>query len=50
MSKRPDRMVAVERELMDWLKDDWYIPDDVIDALSQCEYEIYSQECQEEQE
>ena len=50
MSKRPDGMAVVDRQLMDWIKDDWYIPDEVIDALSQCEYEIYNQECQEELE
>lgn len=49
MSKRPDEMAVVERQIMELAENDWYISEEVIDALSECEYEIYCQECQEEE-
>ena len=43
-------MTEWERSFMDSDKylDDWFIEDEVLDALSESEYEVYMMECGEE--
>lgn len=43
-------MTEWERSFMDSNKylDDWFIEDEVLDALSESEYEVYMMECGEE--
>lgn len=45
-------MTEWERSFMDSDKylDDWFIGDEVLDALSESEYEVYMMECGEEYE
>jgi hypothetical protein len=47
-----DLMTEWERSFMDSDKylDDWFIEDEVLDALSESEYEVYMMECGEEYE
>ena len=43
-------MTELERSFMnsDKYLDDWFIEDEVLDALSESEYEVYMMECGEE--
>ena len=43
-------MTELERSFMDSDKylDDWFIEDEVLDALSESEYEVYMMECGED--
>lgn len=43
-------MIEWERSFMnsDKYLDDWFIEDEVLDALSESEYEVYMMECGEE--
>jgi len=45
-----DLMIEWERSFMDSDKylDDWFIEDEVLDALSESEYEVYMMECGED--